>query len=284
MRLKYFVEHSNLSAENNIYLDQLTFGEKVDSPTATKLPVLLAVSLLQDRNGVIDIKLPISGSLNDPKFSLGGIILQVFVNLITKAVTSPFALLGAAFGGGEELGSVDFAPGRAALAPEAETKLKTLAKALNDRPGLKMDIAGRVDPGADREGIKRFSIERKIKSQKFKATEGSGSVDGIVIEPAEYEKYLTAAYKAEKFSKPRNFIGIAKSLPVPEMEKLMFDNEKATDEDLRRLANQRAQAVKDWLVEKGSLQAERLFLTAPRIGTENMKDQGGLMRAEFTLK
>jgi hypothetical protein len=68
------------------------------------------------------------------------------------------------------------------------------------------------------------------------------------------------------------------------MEKLMFDNEKATDEDLRRLANQRAQAVKDWLVEKGALQAERLFLTAPRIGTENMKDQGGLMRAEFTLK
>src|SRR5262249_3974324 len=114
MHLKYLLERRKLSAENGIYLDQLTFGEKVDSPTATKLPVLLAVSLLKDRNGVIDIKLPISGSLDDPKFSLGKIILQVLGNFIMKAATSPFALLGAAFGGGEELQSVDFAAGRTA--------------------------------------------------------------------------------------------------------------------------------------------------------------------------
>ena len=204
MRLKYFVEQGKLSAENGIYLDQLTFGEKIESPTATKLPVLLAVSLLKDRNGIIDVKLPISGSLNDPKFSVGRIILQVILNLITKAVTSPFALLGAAFGGGEELASVDFAPGRAALAPEAEGKLKTLAKAFSDRPALKMDIAGRVDPEADREGLKRSSVERKVKTQKLKAMVRSGtpaaSLNNVVVEPGEYEKYLTAAYKAEKVS------------------------------------------------------------------------------------
>src|SRR5262249_26450144 len=108
LRLKYLVEHGKLSAENNIYLDQLTFGDKVDSPTAMKLPVLLAVSLLKDKNGVIDVNLPVSGSLNDPQFSVGKIILKVLVNLIMKAATSPFALLGAAFGGGEELAYVDF--------------------------------------------------------------------------------------------------------------------------------------------------------------------------------
>jgi len=288
LRLKYLVEHRKLTAENNIYLDQLTFGDKVESPTAMKLPILLAVSLLKDRNGVIDVTLPVSGSLDDPKFSIGRVILQVLGNLIMKAVTSPFALLGAAFGGGEELAFVDFAPGRATLTPEAETKLKTLAKALSDRPALKMDIAGRIDPEPDREGLKHASVERKIKTQKLKATAGSGtpadSVDAVVIEPGEYEQYLTAAYKAEKFPKPRNFIGIAKSLPVPEMEQLMFTNAQATDEDLRLLANQRAQAVKDWLMQAGQVSAERLFLTAPRTGAENSKDKGSLMRADFTLK
>ena len=98
--------------------DQLTFGARVDSPTATKLPVLLAVALLKDRHGVIDIELPISGSLDDPEFSMGGLIIRVIVNLITKVVTAPFALLGAlAGGGGEQLAYVEFAPGRARSAP-----------------------------------------------------------------------------------------------------------------------------------------------------------------------
>ena len=99
-KVKYKVENRKLDAQNQIILDQLTFGEKVESPTATKLPVLLAVALLKDRNGVIDVNLPISGSLDSPEFSVGGIILRIIINLITRAVTSPFALLGAAFGGG----------------------------------------------------------------------------------------------------------------------------------------------------------------------------------------
>ena len=93
MDVKYKVEAQKLQASNHLFLDQLTFGDKVDSPTATKLPVLLAVSLLKNTRGEIDINLPISGSLDDPKFSVGGIIVQVIVNLLTKVVTAPFALL-----------------------------------------------------------------------------------------------------------------------------------------------------------------------------------------------
>jgi hypothetical protein len=251
--------------------------------------VLLAVSLLKDRNGVIDIDLPISGSLDDPEFSLGRIILKVIGNLIAKAATSPFALLSAAFGGGEELAFVDFEPGRAALTPEAERRLTTLATALNDRPGLTMEIAGRVNPDTDRDAYKRASIERKVKAQKFRALEKSGaevtSLEAVVVAPDEYDQYLTAAYKAERFPKPRNFIGMATKLPVPEMEQLMFTYAQATDQDLLLLANARAQVVKEWLVENGGVSAERLFLTTPRVGDEALAEgQTAAPRAEFALK
>ena len=286
VKVKYLVENRKLTAENNVYLDQLTFGEKVDSPTATKLPVLLAVALLKDRNGVIDINLPVGGSLDDPQFSVGGIIVQVIVNLIVKAVTAPFALLGAAFGGGEELAYLEFAPGSAQLDAADETKLKSIAKALTDRPGLKLDVSGRVDPAADREGLKRAAVDNQVKAQKVKET-GKGasvSLDEVKVDPGEYPKYLTAAYKDASFPKPRNVIGIARDLPVPEMESLMLANAQATDEDLRQLANRRAQSAKDWLVAKGGVPAERVFLVAPKIGTEGIKDKGKPERVDFSLK
>src|SRR5690606_14990750 len=128
-----------LTAENNIVLDQLTFGDKVESPDAIKLPVLFAVSLLKDRNGVIDVNLPISGSLDDPKFSVGGIVLRIIVNLIVKAVTAPFTLLANLAGAGGELSWIGFEPGRSSLEAAALKKLEAVAKALNDRPGLKLD-------------------------------------------------------------------------------------------------------------------------------------------------
>ena len=130
-----------LTASNNIVLNQLKFGDKVPDATAS-LPVKLAVALLADRNGVIDINLPISGSLNDPQFSLGSVILKVIVNLITKAITAPFTLLASAFGGsgGEELGTVPFASGSAVLSAQAIAGLDKVAKVLTDRPVLIMTV------------------------------------------------------------------------------------------------------------------------------------------------
>ena len=100
MEVHYRLENRKLAASNKLKLDQLTFGERVESPTATKLPVLLAVSLLKDRNGVINLDLPIEGTLDDPQFSVWGLVVQVVVNLIGKAVTAPFALLGSLVGAG----------------------------------------------------------------------------------------------------------------------------------------------------------------------------------------
>ncbi|HEV8342253.1 MAG TPA: DUF748 domain-containing protein [Candidatus Binatia bacterium] len=288
--VQYRVENRKLSAQNKIILNQLTFGERIESPTATKAPVLLAVALLKDRNGVIDVNLPIGGSLDDPQFSVGGIVLQLVLNIITRAVTSPFTFLASAFGGGEELSHVEFDYGRARITPAAEGRLKTLATALNNRPALRLEISGRVDPVRDLEGLKRAALERKVKAQKMKELARKGavpkSVDDVQIESSEYERYLGMAYGEESFPKPRNIVGLAKGLPVPEMEKLMLQHAQVTDADLRQLASQRAQVVRDYILATGQADADRLFIVASKPAGEEEKDKtkGKESRVDFSLR
>ncbi len=291
--VKYKLDNRKLSAENKIILNQLTFGAKIDSPDATKLPVLFAVALLKDSNGVIDIDLPITGSLDDPQFSVGGIVWRIIINVITKAITAPFSLLAAAFGGGsggDELSYVEFDNGRANLNQAAQAKIATLAKALNNRPALNLELSGRVDPATDLDGLKRAGIERKVKAQKLKEMirrgESAKSVDEVQIGANEYGQYLKAAYGEESFPKPRNFIGFAQDLPVPEMEKLMLQNAKAGDDEMRQLANQRAQAVRDALLATNQVNAERLFIVAakPLTGEEAAQAKGKPNRVDFAMK
>lgn len=285
----YKLADNQLNAENRVFLDQLTFGDKVDSPDATSLPVKLAVSLLKNGRGEIDINLPISGSLDDPQFSVGGIIVKVIINLFVKAVTSPFALLGSLFGSGEELSNVEFEAGYTTLTPAAVKKLESLAKAMNDRPALSLEIAGRVDPDTDREGSKRAALERavraeKVKDQVKKGVEG-GSVETVTVDAKEYPEYLLRAYKAAKFPKPRNLIGLQKDLPVDEMEKLMLANLPAGDEELRALAERRAEVVQAWLVEQGKVPMERVFLMPPKLTRDDKGDgKASFSRADFSLR
>lgn len=290
VNIAYKIENDQLTAQNNVILDQLTFGSKVDSPDAIKAPVLLAVSLLQDRNGVIDINLPISGSLSDPQFSIGGIVVKVIVNLVVKAVTSPFALLGSLFGSDAQLDHVAFEPGRAALSDTARGKLDTLGKALNDRPALKLEVTGRTDRASDVEGYRRALLERKVKA--VKAAQTKASAESVTYTAEEYPKLLEAVYKAASFPKPRNVIGMAKDLPVPEMEKLILTNTEVSEEDLRLLGLARAQAVKDYLTRNGKVEDARLFVLAPKAGEAADGGEGGKAkddklaagRADFSIK
>ncbi len=282
----YKVEDRVLTAQNRLVLEQLTLGDKVDSPDAPSLPVQFALSLLKDRNGVIDINLPIGGSLDDPQFSIGGIIVKVIVNLITKAVTAPFTLIGSMFGGGEELSHVGFDPGRAAISDKGEEKLKSIAKALADRPALKLEITGRTDPQTDREGLKRASIDRKVRALKLKDTVARGEsaeARTITVTPQEYPALLKRVYKNEDFKKPRNMVGLQKDVPVEEMEKLMTENAKVSDDDLVVLGNRRAQAVKDWLTSTGQVPADRIFILAAKSGGD-AKDGAPPSRVDFSLK
>jgi flagellar motor protein MotB len=286
--LKYLIVKRKLDSQNNIFIDQFTFGEKVESPQATKLPVKLAVALLKDRKGEIKLDLPITGSLDDPKFKVWGVILKILINLITKAATSPFALLGAVFGGGEELSFVEFDDGGANLSEPNMKKLETIVKALYDRPSIKLDIEGHVDLEKDRDGLKQFLFNRKLKAQKLKEMIKKGEppipVDEVQIEPPEYEKFLKMAYKEEKFPKPKNVLGMAKDLPAPEMEKLMLTHTEVKESDLRSLASQRAMKVKDTILKAGEIEPERVFILEPKSLEPEKKEKVKDSRVDFKLK
>jgi uncharacterized protein DUF748 len=289
MEVAYKLQNRKLAAENRFLIDQFEFGDKVESKDATKLPVRFAVSLLRDKDGLIDLDLPIEGSLDDPKFRLGKVIWKVLGNLIGKAATAPFALLGKLFGGkGEELSSIDFADGRDVLDEAAIKKLDALAKALADRPGLKLEATGCFSGDKDAEGLRRLRLERKIKAQKMadlvKKGEAPASVDAVVVDEKEYPTYLAKAYKKEKFKKPRNAIGVAKNLPAPEMESLMLANLTVTADDLRQLALARANAVKDRLTGQGKVEAARVFVLEPSGKPAAPTEKARASRVDFVLK
>jgi hypothetical protein len=289
MEVRYKVDRRKLDASNKLVLDQLTFGEHVDSPTATKLPVLFLVKLLKDRDGVIRLDLPISGTLDDPKFSMGRVVLQIILNLLTKAATAPFAILGAVVGGGEELAFVEFAPGQSALTPAAEAKLASLSRALVERPALRIDAAGRAIADVDGEALRRAALEREIRLRKQKdlaeAGQAAPPLEEIAVGPADYAKYLKPVYReADLPGKPRNLIGMQKDIPADEMEKRLLAGYKVDDNALRELAGHRAQAVRDWLTNQGSVPAERVFVVAPRLGTQAMTGAGAPTRVDFAIR
>jgi hypothetical protein len=279
----YQLENRQLKAENRLVLDQLTFGRESTNPEATKLPVNLAVALLSDRNGVIDINVPIGGSLDDPQFSIGGIVLKIIGNAIMKTVTAPFAFLGSLFGGGEELSVLDFAPGHASLQPGVESKLTSLAKALTERPGLKLDITGRFDAVAELDAMKRNALDRKLRALKTRDLQARGAMpEGpVVVNADERSALLARAFKDETFAKPRNALGFQKSIPPEEMEKLMLANITVSEQDMHAMANRRAQTAKDWLVGTGQIAAERIFIVAAKPADKD--DKAGPSRVDFSL-
>lgn len=285
--VNYRVERGELTAKNNIFLDQLELGDKTDSPEAVSLPLHLAISLLKNRHGEIDIRLPLSGSINDPQFSLTGIIWEAFVNLITKVITAPFTLLASLLGEGEELSQISFPSGYATLEAEAEKRLQTLSAALLDRPALKLEITGFADPVNDHEALKRALLERKIKTQKLSESVKKGlaidSLDEIQLDEKEYVHYLTQVYKEADFEKPRNIIGLTKSLPAAEMEQLILAHTMISDDELHELAEHRASTVLHWLIEQGGVPSDRVFVLGTKVVSADAGQQPN-SRVEFSVQ
>ncbi len=284
--LAYKISQRRLEAQNRLLIDQFDFGEKVESPKATHMPVRLAVSLLKDRNDRITLDLPVSGSLDDPKFRLGRVILKMIGHLLVKVATSPFALLGSLFGGGgAELNTVVFAPGGATLDDAARAHLDTLAQGLYDRPGLRLEISGVADAAADREGLRKLGLQRAVKREKLTHLVKEGgtapSLDDVVVKPDEYETYLKTAYKHGKFSKPRNLLGVAKAEPVAEMERLLLASLEPGPDALRQLASARAEAVQGYLLQTGKPKPDQLFIV---VNPGAPAGKGPATRADLSLK
>jgi hypothetical protein len=273
-----------LDAKNQVILNQLTFGDKVESPDATKLPVLLAVALLKDRNGVIDLNLPISGSINDPQFSIWGIVFKIIGNLLARALTAPFALL--AGGGGEDLSFVGFAPGTTSFNDAGRQTLDKVAKALTDRPALKMTVTGASDPQSEREAIQQAALDARIAAEQRRDALRAGAAADAPLPPlsgAQRDALVKRLYNDTRLpDKPRNAIGIARDIPVPEMEALLRRAVPVTTDSARELALQRGIAVRDALVAKG-LPSERLFLAAPKLRASGEDDAAWSPRVQLAL-
>lgn len=287
--LRYKLDNDLLSANNHLFIDQLTFGDHVENDTATKLPVRLAISLLKNSRGQIDVNVPVSGSLSNPQFSLGSLIWSAILHLVERAVTAPFTLLANAFGGSGESGAqelhyVAFTPGSAELTDSMRSKLDTIAKLLADKSEVKLDLAGRADPAVDTPALRLAYVDDLVRREKLKSLVGRGqSVDesSVTVEPGEYSGYLTKVYKNADFKRPRNFIGLTKSLPDDDMKQMLAAHAPIDEASLRELAQQRANAVRQYLTEK--VDAQRIFIVAPKLDAKDLKDNGPTTRVDFGL-
>jgi len=283
----YRIDGRTLKASNTFFVDQLTLGDRVESPDAIKAPVKLAIALLRDLDNRIRLDIPLSGSIDDPKFRIGPIIVKIIVNVITKAVAAPFTFLASLFGGGgEELSFIEFLPGSAVLNDAAIAKLATIEKGLLNRPALSLEIRPYCDPEKDVDALRQEAFRRRLAVQKVKRLTARGEsvpVESAVVEPSEYEEYLFLAYKAEDIPKKRNFIGIVEKLPVPEMEKKILDNIRISDDDVRKLAAERGRNVLAHLQSAGIPQ-ERVFLIETDPLQPPPRSDAAPSRVDFSLK
>ncbi len=290
--LHYKVDGRKLDAQHHIIVEQLEFGDKTASKDAVSLPVKLAVALLKDRNGVIDLNLPVTGSLDDPKFKLGPIIWKVFVNILEKAVTAPFALLGSLFGGGPDLQFVDFQPGDARLDPVGVAKAQSIVKALDARPQLKIEIPIAVVGDLDRPSLVEAKYQTQLQealaqtSARKKSSVAAPSFDQL--DAAAQLALLTRLYATEFGAEPKFPDSVEAIKPKPEKTAARNDflvhelhqHIAVTDSDLAALGQQRAMSLQQALLTGTQIAPERVFLVA----NDKAKNQDGRVRLELSLR
>jgi len=262
--MRYRLEERRLEGTNLLTADQLTLGDKTDSPEATKLPVRLGLALLRDRHGVIHLDVPVAGSLDDPRFRLGRVILRAIANVFGKLVTAPFAMLARAFAGRDDvdLSVVEFEPGAVAVGVDAAARLDTLATALYERPGLRLSIAGSADEPIDAPGLRRARLEALVRAAKWRSLgrreREETAPDAVVVAPDERPKHLKAAWRALRETLPDD---ASEKPETPEaMDAWILERIAITPEDLSRLAADRAAAVRDRLATGGRIDVARLFI------------------------
>ena len=256
--LKYKVSQKVLEAENLVQVDQLTFGEKTNSPDATSLPVPLIVGLLKDRKGLIEVDMPIRGDLNDPDFKYGKVVLSTLLNLLGKVVASPFALMGKLVPGGgseEDLQFIEFQPGSALLADAELTKLEALEKALDERAGLRLDITGTTDAMRDVAVLQTM----KLREQLF-AMNGGRKPDQEELSPKEEQRLVEKLYAKLPAPDPSVTPAELAQPTVEDMKRKLAAAIQISPSELEALAHQRAEAIRHHLLEGGKLTEERVTL------------------------
>jgi outer membrane protein OmpA-like peptidoglycan-associated protein len=166
LKLEYKIQNSELLGDNKVVLDKFTLGERVEAPNAIHLPLDLAIALLTDAEGKIDVAVPVSGNVDNPEFRYGRVIWKALVKLITKVVTAPFRALGGLLGGkSEQMDAISFQPGSDRLLPPELKKLNNVVEALKKRPQLRLLVQGRYDPKIDGEALRTERVKRALDEQ-----------------------------------------------------------------------------------------------------------------------
>ncbi|WP_334118965.1 DUF748 domain-containing protein [Limnobacter sp.] len=200
MNLNYQIENQQLNSTNQVIVDKLKLGDRVQSPQGRDLPLELAIAILEDRNGRIDLGLPITGNLNDPQFSYGAVVWKAIGNILTKIVTAPFRALGALLGGsaGEELGKVAFAAGANTLSPSQREGLKKLGEALTTRPNLALTVQGTWAP-ADKTAIQNLQMRRAVATQSGEKLQPNEDPGPLALNNEATQKAIEAVFE-KRFS------------------------------------------------------------------------------------
>jgi hypothetical protein len=276
--LGYRIENGLLQGRNDIVLSDLSLGDKVDHPEAASLPLDLAVALLKDADGVIDVDLPVEGDVNDPQFRIGGVIWQAITGLITKIVSAPFTLLGKLIGvDSEELGQFEFLAGRADLTPPEMEKIGQLAEALQQRPELTVEISGAFDPAIDRPALQYARLRDEVIGRMGQDSE---EVDFTAIRlDIEIRMVLEQLFRERFPDMPLETLQASSMAPPPDdpdgkpvLDELAYTadlrdrllaSESITDEDLAMLAMRRAEAISQGFLATGLLGEDRLSIADP---------------------
>ncbi|MDP9065303.1 MAG: DUF748 domain-containing protein [Pseudomonadota bacterium] len=288
--LHYRVDGRKLDAQHHIVIDQLEFGDKTESKDAVSLPIKLAIALMKNRAGVIDLNVPVTGSLDDPKFKLGPIVWKVFVNILEKAVTAPFAWLGSVFGGGPDLQFIDFQPGTADLDPAAIQKAQTLVTALNERPEIKIEVPIAMVKELDAPPLADAQMQSQIEALQAAGAvrKKAAAIPFAQLEPAAQVDLLARLYAKVLGGEPKypDSIAALKTKPEIAAAKLDFlthavrDHITVGEAELTALGQQRAMNVQQVLLTGTHIDAERVFL----VGNDKAKNLAGKVRLELSLR
>ncbi|WP_330565027.1 DUF748 domain-containing protein [Pseudomonas yamanorum] len=272
--LHYVITKGQLKAENKVVVEQLQLGEKVDSADAVDLPIRLAIALLKDSDGKISIELPVTGDLNNPQFSVMPIVWQTLRNLVVRAATAPFKFIGGLISGSgaQDLGNVSFAPGSSELSKDSQSALDSLAKALKERPALRLEIEGTAAASSDGPLLAAQRLEREYQYNYYKILQRRGDkvpAQASLLEVPEKEKapLLEGIYRTRlKQQPPAEWKDLSNDDRTAKLREGVIKFWSGSDVLLRQLGQDRAGAIKDYLVDKGQLEDERVYFIDANLG------------------
>jgi uncharacterized protein involved in outer membrane biogenesis len=264
VELDYKIDRSEMQGGNRVVLKRLTLGEEVESEDAISAPVGLAIALLKDSNGVIDLDVPVTGNVDEPEFAIGHVVWTAFKNLIVGVATAPFKFLGDMLGiSAEELENIAFEPGRSNLLPPEREKLDKLSEALSSKKMLILKVAGTYDDTRDLMEMKTARLYQEALLKLEDNTTDISLMDRDDLDDLFKEMYVShfgeeSLESKEDKVKVLDLDAAAKKSELRrQIKDALIDTQDVSTEDLVDLGQKRAQAIVEHLVSKG-IAAERL--------------------------